>query len=101
MKLLCKLVFRSNIGPFDPSMVLNERLDLKTNLQSDFRLKKVPHKVLKRFFYWGGHIDPPCTWRVKSINAMTHFQIYCVKRGSLDNFQLLCYKELLAENGKC
>ena len=41
------------IGPFDPSMVLNERLDLKTNLQSGFRLKKILHKVLQLFFYWG------------------------------------------------
>mgnify|MGYP003341410596 CR=1 FL=1 len=40
-------------------MVLNERLDLKTNLQSSFRLKEVLHKVLELFFYWGGHIDPP------------------------------------------
>ena len=46
-------------------MVLNEKLDLKTNLQSGFRLKKVLHKVFELFLYWGGHIDPPGAWRVK------------------------------------
>ena len=43
--------------PYGPPLV-NERLDLKL-FTNGFRLKKVLHKVLQLFFYWGGHIDPP------------------------------------------
>ena len=72
-------------------MVLNERLDLKTNLQSGFRLKKALHKVLELFFYWGGHIDPhrglegkrgwmleECGWSKGMVFKKTSFDLFII-----------------------